>query len=87
MSGRLQQETLDRVTEYRARIVALAEHLESEGRPRRVIDQLIGSGTAPGANLHEAHEAMSRADFIKSTCIAAKELSEASYWLKIILKR
>lgn len=64
MAGRLRVDTLDRVVEYGQRILNLAEQLENDRRPRRVVDQLIGSGTSVGANLFEAHEAMSKADFV-----------------------
>lgn len=87
MPGRLREETLDRVVEYGRRILGLAEQLESDRRPRRVIDQLIGSGTSVGANLFEAHEAMSKADFIKCLSIAAKELHETMFWLRVMLRQ
>jgi len=83
-SGRLQGELLKRVTEYGTRIVMLCEQLERDERSLRIVSQLIGSGTAAGANLHEAHEAMSRADFIKCLNISTKELSETIYWLNIV---
>jgi four helix bundle protein len=87
MAGRLREETLDRVVEYGCRILNLADQLESERRPRRVIDQLIGSGTSVGANLFEAHEAMSKADFIKCLSIATKELHETMFWLRVMLRQ
>ncbi len=59
--------------------------MSKERRPGRIVDQFIGSGTAIGANMHEADEAMSRADFIKSLAIALKEANETQYWLKLII--
>ena len=87
MSGRLQDDMLDRAVEYGHRILSLAEQLETNGRPRRVIDQLVGSGTSVGANLFEAHEAMSRADFIKCVSIAVKELHETTFWLRVMVRQ
>lgn len=87
MAGRLREETHDRMVEYGRRILNLAEQLESDRRPRRVIDQFIGSGTSVGANLFEAHEAMSKADFIKCLCVSAKELHETIFWLRVMLKQ
>jgi four helix bundle protein len=87
MSGRLQGALLDRVVEYGSRVLALVETLEQARRPRRVIDQLTGSGTSPGAHLFEANEAISRAEFIKLVSGAAKELSETRYWLQLIMSR
>jgi len=45
--------------------------------------QLLKSGTSIGANIHEAQNAESRADFIHKMKIAAKELEETKYWLRL----
>ena len=45
--------------------------------------QLFKSGTSVGANVWEAQEAESRADFIHKMKIAAKEAGETHYWLLI----
>lgn len=46
-----------------------------------VAKQLLRSGTSVGANIHEAQNAESRADFIHKMKIAAKEIEETKYWL------
>ncbi|MGY8942977.1 MAG: four helix bundle protein [Flavobacteriales bacterium] len=43
--------------------------------------QLLKSGTSIGANIHEAQNAESKADFIHKMKIATKELEETKYWL------
>ena len=45
--------------------------------------QLFRSGTSIGANVWEAQEAESNADFIHKMKIAAKEARETLYWLLI----
>lgn len=45
--------------------------------------QFFKSGTSIGANVWEAQEAESRADFIHKMKIAAKEAGETHYWLLI----
>ena len=45
--------------------------------------QLLKSGTSIGTNIHEAQNAESRADFIHKMKIAAKELEETKYWLRL----
>lgn len=87
MRGRLKSELLDRVLSYGDRALALADRLEDARRSRRVVDQLTGSGTAVGANLYEAHEALSTRDFLKCVGQATKELSETKFWLLLIVKR
>lgn len=45
--------------------------------------QLLKSGTSIGANIREAQNAESKADFIHKMKIAAKEADETEYWLLI----
>lgn len=45
--------------------------------------QLLKSGTSIGANIREAQNAESKADFMHKMKIAAKEADETEYWLLI----
>lgn len=45
--------------------------------------QIFRSGTSIGANIHEAQNAESLADFIHKFKIAAKEADEVNYWLEL----
>ncbi|MBD1397602.1 four helix bundle protein [Pontibacter sp. JH31] len=55
---------------------------ELEGKRKFVIaNQLLKSGTSIGANVREAQNAESKADFIHKFKIAAKEIEETDYWL------
>jgi four helix bundle protein len=45
--------------------------------------QLLKSGTSIGANVREAQNAESKADFIHKFKIAAKEADETEYWLEL----
>lgn len=63
-------------------IVKFVELLESN-RKYSVANQLIRSGTSVGANVREAQNAESKADFIHKLKIAAKEADETEYWLEI----
>jgi len=82
--GRLNEELLDRYVEYGHRILQLAQRLDKDHHPRRLVDQIIGSGTSAGANTYEAHESVSRRDFVKCLGITAKELNETIFWIKLI---
>ena len=42
------------------------------------------AGTSIGANIVEAQQAQSRADFISKLSIALKEASETDYWLRLL---
>ena len=48
-----------------------------------ISQQLLRCGTSIGANIMEAQNAESKADFIHKMKIAAKEASETSYWLTL----
>ena len=46
--------------------------------------QMLRSGTSIGANVAEAQEAQSRADFLTKMNIALKEAAETEYWLRLL---
>jgi len=66
--------------EFALEIIEYCEILE--GHKKYVIaKQLLRSGTSIGANVREAQNAESKADFIHKMKIAAKETDETEYWL------
>jgi len=66
--------------EFALDIIEYAELLE-EHRKYIIARQLLKSGTSIGANIREAQNAESKADFIHKMKIAAKEADETEYWL------
>ena len=76
----------ERLLEYAARIVRVAESLPKTLVGRRIADQLLRSGTSVGANYEEAQGAESREDFIHKLQIALKELRESNCWLPLLIK-
>lgn len=68
--------------EFALHIVQFSEVLESK-RKFAIANQIIKSGTSIGANVREAQNAESKADFIHKMKIAAKEADETEYWLLI----
>lgn len=85
--GRLRGDTLDRVDALCDRVLDVVGELERLHVSRRILDQLTGAGTAVGANLFEADEAMSRKDFVKCLAIANKELNETRFWIRLVSSR
>ncbi|MFT6501222.1 MAG: four helix bundle protein [Crocinitomicaceae bacterium] len=63
-------------------IIEFTEILEKE-RKYVIGKQLMRSATSVGANIHEAQNAESKADFIHKVKIAAKEVEETKYWLTL----
>lgn len=66
--------------EFALEIIEYSEVLE-EKRKYVIARQLLKSGTSIGANVREAQNAESKADFIHKMKIAAKEADETEYWL------
>jgi four helix bundle protein len=61
-------------------IIEFCDELESK-RKYSLAKQLFDSGTSVGANIREAQNAESKADFIHKMKISAKEADETEYWL------
>jgi four helix bundle protein len=66
--------------EFALMIIEYTELLEKQ-KKFQVANQLIKSGTSIGANVREAQNAESKADFIHKMKISAKEADETEYWL------
>lgn len=63
-------------------IIKYCENLQ-ESKKFVIANQLLKSGTSIGANIREAQNAESKADFIHKFKIAAKEIEETIYWLEL----
>ena len=48
--------------------------------------QMLRSGTSIGANIREAEQAQSKADFIHKLSISLKEANETEYWLDLLFE-
>ncbi|WP_162126857.1 four helix bundle protein [Flavobacterium phycosphaerae] len=68
--------------EFALEIIKYCEGLERD-KKYVIANQLLKSGTSIGANIREAQNAESKADFIHKFKIAAKEIEETSYWLEL----
>ena len=76
----------ERLLDYGARLIKLVESLPNTLVGRRVADQLLRSGTSAGANYEEACGAESKSDFVHKLQIALKEMREATYWIRLLVK-
>ena len=68
------------------RIVNLYKHLVAEKKEYVLSKQLLKSGTSIGANIREAQNGESSADFIHKLGVAQKETDETLYWLELLQK-
>ena len=69
---------------FAVRIVRLYQYLDNEKREQVLSKQLLRSGTSIGANVHEALQGQSKADFTAKMSIALKEAVETEYWLELL---
>lgn len=71
--------------QFAVRIFNLGKVLKTDRKEIDVSRQLVRSGTSVGANIREAINAQSTADFIHKLSIAQKEADETIYWLELLL--
>ena len=69
---------------FAVRIVDLCKHLRNTKKEYTLSKQLLRSGTGIGANIAEAQQAQSKADFISKLSIALKETTETKYWIRLM---
>jgi four helix bundle protein len=68
---------------FAVRILRLHKHFVEVKREFTLTRQIYRSGTSIGANVEEASQAESRADFIHKLSIANKEAFETHYWIRL----
>ena len=74
----------ERSFDFAVRIVKLKDFLIEEKKEYDISRQILRSGTSIGANVSEAQQAQSQADFLTKMNIALKEAAETKYWLKLL---
>ncbi|MBQ0098572.1 MAG: four helix bundle protein [Oscillospiraceae bacterium] len=70
--------------DFAVRIVRLFKYLSEQKKEFTLSKQLLRCGTSIGANVAEAQQAQSKADFISKINIALKETSETKYWIRLL---
>jgi len=78
----LEERTLD----FGKRVVRLCKSLPLNGVNKKLVDQLIRSGTSVGANYREANETDTKKDFKNRIRISKKEAKETIYWLELVIE-
>ena len=74
----------ERLLEFTASIVRLADSLPDTKAGNHIAGQLLRCGTSPLANHGEVEAAESRKDFLHKLRICLKELRETWRWLRLI---
>ena len=73
----------DMSTEFAVKILNLTDGIKGH---YSLSNQLERSGTSIGANIREAKQAHSKADFVAKLQISLKECYETEYWIEIAQK-
>ena len=76
----------DKSKKFAVRIVRLYQYLSEEKRELVLSKQLLRAGTSVGANVREALQGQSKADFIAKMSISLKEINETEYWLELLFE-
>lgn len=74
----------ERLKRFALRIIRLYSALPKRGPALVLGNQILRSGTSPGAHYREARRAKSDADFVSKIEGALQELDETQYWLELI---
>ncbi len=74
----------EKAFDFAVKNVSFCKRMKKQHRDFALFDQLLRSGTAPGALTREAQFAESISDFKHKLMIALKEANEAEYWLDLI---
>ncbi len=69
---------------FALRTIKLYKYLVDEKKEYVLSKQILRSGTSVGANIEEANQAQSKADFVHKLSIAHKEAFETNYWLRLL---
>ena len=77
---------LEKSLDFAVRIVNLYKYLSTEKRENVISKQVLRSGTSIGANIREASQGQSKADFTAKMSIALKEATETEYWLELLVR-
>lgn len=72
----------DKSYKFALRMVKLFQYLLNEKKEFVLSKQILRSGTSVGANIEEAYQGESKADFVHKLAIANKEAFETHYWAK-----
>jgi four helix bundle protein len=69
---------------FAVRVVKMAKFLQESQKEYVLTKQVLRSGTSIGANIREAYNGQSDADFIHKMSISQKESSETLYWIELL---
>ena len=76
----------NRLKMFAVRIIKLVDKLPNTSAGRAIGNQIVRSGTSPGANYRAACVEKSDKDFLNKLKMVEEELDETAYWLELIIE-
>lgn len=70
--------------DFAKRFVKLYQFITAEKSEYVLSKQILRSGTSIGANVEEAGQGQSKADFVHKLSVAQKEAFETDYWIRLL---
>lgn len=75
-----------RLKQFAIRIIKLVDKIPTTSSGRAIANQIVRSGTSPGANYRAACLGKSDKDFLNKLKMVEEELDETAYWLELIME-
>ena len=79
-------EMKNRLKVFAVRVIKLVDKLPNTSAGRAIGNQVVRSGTSPGANYRAACIGKSDKDFLNKLKMVEEELDETAYWLELIME-
>ena len=76
-----------RLTKFGARVMDVCDALPRRRSSTVIANQLMRSGTAPGAHYREGIRSRSSPELVSKLELALQELDESTHWFDIIVER
>lgn len=80
------EEMKNRLKVFAVRVIKLVDRLPNTPAGRAIGNQVVRSGTSPGANYRAACIGKSDKDFLNKLKMVEEELDETAYWLELIME-
>lgn len=84
--SQINKDIRQRSFEFAISTVRTCKYLKEKHKEFILTNQLLRSATSVGANVREAKNAESKADFIHKLSISQKECDESLYWIELLME-
>ncbi len=82
----ISNDLMERLFSFSVDVIKFLRNIPDSPEARVIKHQLIKAATSGGANYEESQAGVSRREFKMKVAISLKEIREANYWLRVILR-